>query len=48
MELFDSLEIIKNDNCLNVWEGNTIKKIKIFSEHLLYGIYFLHQKNLSF
>ena len=46
MELFDSLEIIKNDNSLNVWECYTNKKIKIFSQHILYAIYFLHQKKI--
>ena len=46
MELFDSIEIINSENSLNIWEGNTYKKIKIFTEHILYAIYFLHQKKI--
>jgi len=46
MELFESIEMIDTNNDLNIWYKNTIKKIKIFVKHMLYAIYFLHQKKI--
>jgi len=46
MELFESIEMIDSNNDLNIWQRNTIKKIKIFIKHMLYAIYFLHQKKI--